>query len=368
MRLKITLLLLSWLVASYPVLAKTLCVSQDTPLNQSGCAQVFTVIQDAIIAAEDGDTVKIFPGLWPQNIFVTKPIVVVGTNFPNTIIHPPSGPAVMIFSNGFVSCLSIKSETNHGVIITKGAIKNCIIEGCSNLDDFLCSGVRYMNDSTVVTNCLIQRSGYHGIFGQDKNGTVKLINNVLANNRSFAGYSYDEATAELDFNCYWQNMVDGWGWIGGISHGDSDMVADPRLDANYLPLPDSPLLNKGDTAIFNPDGSRSDIGVYGGPDSCTCSVLVGVEDSQTPELKITIMPNPATDLAVINYQLPSDCPVTVTISDCLGQIVATPLQNQWQATGKRQINFALNGLPSGAYLCTIKTSFTTATNKFAVIR
>ncbi len=367
---KLVFLLLVWLALGETASAKTLCVLKDGWELPSGCSgSYYGIIQNAITDADDGDTVKIGPGVWDETVYVTKPIVVLGTNFPQTIIHPKQGEGMVIL-NGFVSCLNIKSETHHGVIIFKGAIKNCIIEGCSDYYNVNCGGVRYIGVTSTVANCVIQWSGYHGVYGRDKNTFLLFYNNVLYNNWHQAGYTYDEAAVKYNFNCYWQNEVDGWGCLAGVFKGDSDLVANPMfLDAALLPIRDlSPLINRGDTAVFNPDGSRSDIGAYGGPDSCTCSVLVGVEDSQTPELKITITPNPATDLAIINYQLPSDCPVTVTISDCLGQIVATPLQNQWQATGNRQINFALNGLPSGAYLCTIKTSFTTATNKFAVIR
>jgi hypothetical protein len=366
---KLTLFsLFIWLVAGYPVLARTICVSQDVPLSQSGCAEVFTVIQDAITAAEDGDTVKIFPGLWDQNMYVTKRIVVTGTNFPGTFIHPAQGEAVVILNGGFVSCLNIKTENNHGVFLFDGTIKNCVIQGCSDPGDMRCSAIQYANNSSTVTNCIIQSNGYHGIWGNS--GKVTARNNYFFANDHHAGYSYDSATADVNFNCYYLNEVNGWGWIGGIIFNDSDFVADttPPMDANYLPFSDSPLLDKGDTAIFNPDGSRSDIGVYGGPDSCLCSVLVGVKDDYLPAADLVITPNPANDIIVVNYQALSDSQITIIITNFLGQIVAVPLQNQWQATGNRQINFAVNGLPNGSYFCTVKTSYAVMTGKFTVIR
>lgn len=360
---KLTLFsLLIWLAAGAPVLAKTFWVKNTD------------VIQDSIAAAQPGDTVKILAGTYQQNFFVTKPIKVLGCNFPHTIINPQSGEAVVILDGGFVSCLNIKSEAHHGVIIFKGGtIKNCVIQGCEDQNNVNCAGIRYMGDNTTVINCIIHQSGYHGIYGADT-GTVTLINNILINNRHHAGYSYGPASVKLNFNCYYQNEADGWGWIGGIVHGDSDLVSvDPMLDDNYFPLyrplPNSPLFNRGDTAIFNLDGSRSDIGVYGGPDSCTCFVPPNsVEDNKAPVLTITITPNPATDMVVINYQLPNDGPITITISNFLGQIMATPLARQWQTSGKGQFNFPLTGLPSGSYFCTVKTIGQTMTNKFIVIK
>jgi hypothetical protein len=64
MRLKITLWLLIWLAASAPVLARTFWVKSTD------------VIQDSITAAKSGDTVIISSGLYRQNIFATKKIVI----------------------------------------------------------------------------------------------------------------------------------------------------------------------------------------------------------------------------------------------------------------------------------------------------
>src|SRR5690606_11100889 len=59
------------------------------------------------------------------------------------------------------------------------------------------------------------------------------------------------------------------------AYGDSDRVADPMFVKDTLPNPQldfdyhlqafSPGIDKGDPDILDTDGSRSDIGLYGGP-------------------------------------------------------------------------------------------------------
>ena len=49
---------------------------------------------------------------------------------------------------------------------------------------------------------------------------------------------------------------------------EGNRMLDPRLGGapDYRPLPDSPVRDGGDPAVRDRDGSRSDVGLYGGPD------------------------------------------------------------------------------------------------------
>src|SRR5690606_36468568 len=61
----------------------------------------------------------------------------------------------------------------------------------------------------------------------------------------------------------------------GLTYGDSDIVADPMFVNDTIPTANggydfhlqkySPAIDKGDPAILDVDGSRSDIGMFGGP-------------------------------------------------------------------------------------------------------
>jgi hypothetical protein len=75
----------------------------------------------------------------------------------------------------------------------------------------------------------------------------------------------------MDYNIFWNNEND----LYGLTYGDSDKVADPMFVKDTLPNPQldfdyhlqaySPGIDAGDPNILDVDGSRSDIGLYGGP-------------------------------------------------------------------------------------------------------
>jgi hypothetical protein len=85
------------------------------------------------------------------------------------------------------------------------------------------------------------------------------------------------STVVLDYNCHDNvSMVSTWNnMIKGVEPGPHDFIADPQMDESELPsgimdvrlLPTSPCINAGDPAPgYNDwDGSRNDIGAYGGP-------------------------------------------------------------------------------------------------------
>jgi len=76
------------------------------------------------------------------------------------------------------------------------------------------------------------------------------------------------------WNAWWANGADVGGDLSTLP-GEGNLAADPRLVAFALdgdpssdvlvPLADSPLLDAGDPSLVDPDGSRADIGVTGGP-------------------------------------------------------------------------------------------------------
>ncbi|MDR3666810.1 MAG: T9SS type A sorting domain-containing protein, partial [Ignavibacteriaceae bacterium] len=74
-----------------------------------------------------------------------------------------------------------------------------------------------------------------------------------------------------DYNIFWNNQND----LYVFNYGDSDRVVDPMFVKDTVPSLQSeydfhlqafsPGIHKGDPSILNKDGTRSDIGMYGGP-------------------------------------------------------------------------------------------------------
>ncbi len=95
-----------------------------------------------------------------------------------------------------------------------------------------------------------------------------IRNNITAySNIGIRGWS----TPVSNNNLFWQNINNT---IGGASLDSSDIVADPMFVNDTIPAYGgtydyhlqkySPAIDAGDPSILDVDGSRSDIGVYGG--------------------------------------------------------------------------------------------------------
>jgi parallel beta-helix repeat protein/predicted outer membrane repeat protein len=105
-----------------------------------------------------------------------------------------------------------------------------------------------------------------------KGGTISLVNSILTNNTGgavIAGEADDEeveATISITYSDLYNNdsgvdgISDPVGSNGNIAQ-DPDFVGTFELDSS------SPCINTGDPGISDTDGSRSDMGMYGGPNA-----------------------------------------------------------------------------------------------------
>ena len=123
----------------------------------------------------------------------------------------------------------------------------------------------------VINNNAINfmRAGTAAAIGRGTGGTVLIKNNIIQN--CLYGISCNEP-ANIDYILFFnvQNLVRGVATLG-----DSNIIADPMFvndtnpDSNfnfdYHLQAYSPAIDKGDPTILDVDGSRSDIGMFGGP-------------------------------------------------------------------------------------------------------
>ncbi|GAB1441639.1 hypothetical protein MASR2M39_04740 [Ignavibacteriales bacterium] len=102
-----------------------------------------------------------------------------------------------------------------------------------------------------------------------KPGT-RVVNNIIMNSRECAIYNTNSLdTAVINYNCFYNNNA--------ISNNtalfnpdttiyySSDPMFENQDSNNFLLQMFSPLINAGDPNILDGDGSRSDVGLYGGP-------------------------------------------------------------------------------------------------------
>ena len=103
-----------------------------------------------------------------------------------------------------------------------------------------------------------------------ENDYAVIKNNIFQNNKDYAVRGFPPYV-DLNYNLYWQNQND----LYGLTYGDSDIVTDPMFVKDTIPTANgsydfhlqkySPAIDKGDPSILDIDGSRSDIGLFGGP-------------------------------------------------------------------------------------------------------
>ena len=76
-----------------------------------------------------------------------------------------------------------------------------------------------------------------------------------------------------------------------------------------------------------------------------------------------MMPNPASDVLYVSYDLDKSSAVAITIVDLTGRRIRNVL-NENQTIGKHNQMIQLNGLASGIYLLNFATEFGSLNSKF----
>jgi hypothetical protein len=68
-----------------------------------------------------------------------------------------------------------------------------------------------------------------------------------------------------EYSSFYDNDGDFTG-VDGPSADDGNIFSDPLMTEDWELESDSPCIDAGDPNVEDPDGSRSDIGAFGGPD------------------------------------------------------------------------------------------------------
>jgi len=127
-------------------------------------------------------------------------------------------------------------------------------------------------ENNVIAFNEVTDTDYGAGFCQWRRTTPTVTNNILYANYGVGAYSEDGIDATWTYNLVWANFVDLDGLAGD---GAGNLSADPRfVDASadgdpenddYTLRSTSSARDAGDPSLSDPDGSRSDMGAYGGP-------------------------------------------------------------------------------------------------------
>jgi parallel beta-helix repeat protein len=316
---------------------------QDTLIVAPG-----ETIQAAIDAASVGDTVHVDPGTYTENLRLRSGVNVVGSGYGSTILRGVGNTNVVTSSGvtnsrfeGFKITRNGNND-NAGVVINGGSLllnnnwitgnrngvringgspivrNNIIDQNGSAADGLLNYGVISLSATPLIANNLIVSNTGAGIYlGWAASAGTQIINNTVADNTDNGIWCYNGANAIIKNNIFTRNSTgisashgsiplisfnDVWGnnWLnydsqsGGVaSPGPGDISADPRFDLLSSPpyhlAITSPCINAGDpNPLLNDlDGSRNDMGCFGGPGG----TLGGVGPSVTSGFLFTSVGN-----------------------------------------------------------------------------
>jgi hypothetical protein len=251
----------------------TLCVAKD-----GSCP--YTSIQAAINAAATNDTVKVMPGTYYGSIVIGKKIVVIGSGHEVTKIYSDSTtlfPAVEFVAgcNGAkLMWFTIQSAYHDGIWVFSGLspyILNNIIQCCGK------TGIWVDQACPVIGNNIVRQNAWKGINFHccSTCGLPTVYNNIITSNTSYGVGSYSYPFVEdvsLLYNCIYNNIggniysLEG-PWAGNIQQ-DPKFV-NPSCDSpnDFHLAIGSPCKDTGREGFPDCEGTRGDMGVFGGPNA-----------------------------------------------------------------------------------------------------
>ena len=187
--------------------------------------------------------------------------------------------AVSVLGNTF--CGNSAVLTGGGATVVDGAGTDNTWENnvfADNTSGNSGGAVRFDNSSNpdLTNNTFVGNDSGDGGHLRVSSTAANLTNNIFAVATSGNGVSQSNSNGSRDYNLWFNNTNNNVG--GGLSPGDlggNAVFGNPDLvtytgdcfSDDYGLQPGSPAIDSGDPAIQDDDGSTSDIGAYGGPNT-----------------------------------------------------------------------------------------------------
>jgi hypothetical protein len=268
-RMKKIVVLAAMILGALTAIASATTIS----VKQLGCGSAsncYATIILGIANAQDGDTVMVYPGTYTDSVVLGKNITLLGMGPQSTIIYASTN-AITVKSNFSVtiSGFTIKSIGGNGVYLqaaSSAIIKNNCIVGNGKSGITTITGYNDGSRSSIINNVIASNSN-DGVYSSNVTYVVGLANNIIVNN---GGYG---------LHCYYNNGTNSYndifsntsGSYSTATAGTGDISQNPLFvdaaNGNYTLQSTSPCKNTGTPGIadLDPDGTRNDMGAFGGP-------------------------------------------------------------------------------------------------------
>jgi hypothetical protein len=289
-------------------------INNSSSIEDGSFTNPYTLIQDGIDAAGINDTIFVAPGTYMENIILKSNIILQGAGADVTTIDGTGGgnySVVMTIPEGTYHDITVsgfritgacyKGIANGGLYallnLSAITISNNIFDaigfyGSSHSWEGLAIHLFVIENSTFNNNIIINNPYYsmaivsgrditivnnvitNNYFGltisNPREGTIYIKNNIITGNQ-IRGVTLNSANfppPTLSYNDVWDN---GTANYYNCSQGIGGFSLDPEFrdpgNSDFHLSGDSPCINAGDPdpEYNNPDGTRNDMGAYGGP-------------------------------------------------------------------------------------------------------
>ncbi len=246
-----------------------------------------------------------------------------------------------------------------------GTIANNIFINCG-FDSSYGAGIEcFRQNVNIINNVFYNNLAGVSIYTYHDQGIFPIIRNNLfiSNNIGIMGRYYFVDVPSINYNSFHNNDL----VLFNASINDTNLFVEPLVSdtVDFLLLENSPLIDAGHpAAMYNdPDGTRNDIGLYGGPYAANADPPVNetIENETVFPTAFSLgtsYPNPFNPTVTIPYSLPQPEHVTIVVYNVLGQRVAGLLDASSEAGHHTLIWHGVSdaGLPlaSGVYFVTMK--------------
>jgi len=248
--------IMSFITSFFVAVPANVCPSPDILYVGGSGPGNYTAIQEAVNAANPGDTIYVYAGTYCEHVNIGKSLSIIGENKNNTIIDGSgSGNVVFVSANwinisGFtvrnsglnVSDTGIKlynaknctiannkiSNNQHGIYLTHSSNYNTIVNNTA-LNNWWGISLGSSNYNTVSNNCALNASKYgNGISIWESSNNI-IINNIFSSN--WGGYGI-YLTLFSNYNTIANNTVLNNCLGIRIAYSSSNIIANNNVSLN----------------------------------------------------------------------------------------------------------------------------------------
>jgi len=192
------LLIVVLAVGSENAKGKTITVDEDGEGD-------YEKIQDAVDASEDGDTVRVYEGLYEENVVVDKSIDLVGNGSETTTIDGGGGGDVVAVSSDWVNMTGFTITNGGDAGIELNSVQDCTLTNNSCYENQNGIVLDSSSSNRIRRNNLSnnQENGLYLIKDSDKN----IIENNICNDQGGNGILFNGGSEVCNENKIWNNTL-----------------------------------------------------------------------------------------------------------------------------------------------------------------